>query len=475
MNGSSEKTGAGQRLAAVAAICLVVLVLALSVASIVDDARRFIVQAPLLLVALFSAWYSLTRTGGRRKVGVVVCLAAVIGIVAVAFVEDRNAFIVALLRIVLVLAAVMLARHALGRDIRTLKKAATSGVAVPAATKGVLIMNLKSGGGKAERFHLEKESRARGIEPVVLRLGDDLLTLAQDAVDGGADVIGMAGGDGSQALVASVAAERGIPMVVVPAGTRNHLALDLGLDRDDVVGALDAFGEAVERSMDLAELNGRVFVNNVSLGLYASIVRSPEYRDAKVDTTLAAIPKMLGPGASPFDLRFSGPDGEHHASAHLVQVSNNPYGDTADGLTSRPRLDSHLLGVIALEIADDHAASSLLTALAAGHADRFSGFTSWSAESFEVTSDAPIDIGLDGESLTLEAPLRFSLRAGRLRVRLPVHAIGSSPAGRSMGWRSAIRGVVRVALGKTVTPVGSPPRSLVGPSGDPPTGSSEGT
>ena len=331
MNGSSEKTGADQQLAAVAAICLVVLVLALSVASIVDDARRWIVQAPLLLVALFSAWYSLTRTGGRRKVGVVVCLAAVIGIVAVAFVEDRSAFVVALLRIVLVLAAVVLARHALGRDIRTLKKAATSGVAVPAATKGVLFVNLKSSGGKAEQFHLERESRMRGIEPVVLRLGDDLLTLAQDAVDGGADVIGMAGGDGSQALVASVAAERGIAMVVVPAGTRNHLALDPGLDRDDVVGALDAFGEAVERSMDLAEVNGRVFVNNVSLGLYASIVRSPEYRDAKVDTTLAAIPKMLGPGASPFDLRFNGPDGERHESAHLVQISNNPYGTLPTG------------------------------------------------------------------------------------------------------------------------------------------------
>ncbi len=463
MSGSSVKPGAGQRLAALAAISLIVLVVALTVVSIVDDARRFIVQAPLLLVALFSAWYALTRTGGRRKVGVVVCLAAMIGIVAVAFMGERSAFFLALLRIVMVLAAIELTRRALGRDIRTLKKVATSGVAVPAATSGVLIMNLKSGGGKAERLHLEEESRARGIEPVVLSPGDDLLTLARDAIDGGADVIGMAGGDGSQALVASVAAERGIPMVIVPAGTRNHLALDLGLDRDDVIGALEAFGEAVERSMDLAEVNGRVFVNNVSLGLYASIVRSPEYRDAKVDTTLAAIPKLLGPGASPFDLRFNGPDGEPHASAHLVQISNNPYGDTANGLTSRPRLDSHLLGVIALEITDDHAASSLLTAAAAGHADRFSGFTSWSAESFEVTSDAPIDIGLDGESLTLEAPLRFSIRAGRLRVRLPLHAIGSSPAGRSMDWRSAIRSVVQVALGKTVTPV------------DPPVGSSEGT
>ena len=99
-------------------------------------------------------------------------------------------------------------------------------------------------------------------------------------------------------------------MVVIPAGTRNHLALDLGIDRDDVVGALDAFDEAVERPMDLAYVNGHVFVNNVSLGLYGAIVQSPEYRDAKVDTTLSALPKLLGPDSEPMDLRFDEP-GRH--------------------------------------------------------------------------------------------------------------------------------------------------------------------
>ena len=131
--------------------------------------------------------------------------------------------------------------------MRSLKQSETPGKPVPAARHGVLIMNLKSGGGKAEKFHLVDECRARGIEPVVLQRGDDLLQLARDAIDRGADVVGMAGGDGSQALVASIAAERGVPMVVIPAGTRNHFALDIGLDRDDVVGALDAYGEARER------------------------------------------------------------------------------------------------------------------------------------------------------------------------------------------------------------------------------------
>lgn len=452
MNASAERPATRRRLAAVATICMVVVALALGMTSILDDARRFTVQAPLLLIALFAAWYALTRVGRRRLISMAICVAAVASIVAYAFVEGPAAFVVSLIRIVLLLAAAVFARHALALDIGALRGAPTTGEAVPASKRGVLIMNPKSGGGKAERFHLEEESRARGIEPVVLRGDDDLLQVAEDAIDGGADVIGMAGGDGSQALVASTAAERGVSMVIVPAGTRNHLALDLGLDRDDVVGTLDAFGEAVERSIDLADVNGRVFVNNVSLGLYATIIRSPEYRDAKVDTTLAAIPTMLGPGASSFDLRFKGPSGEDHQGAQLVQISNNPYGNTIDGLTSRPRLDTHRLGVIALEIDGDRSAAAFIAAVAAGRAERFSGFTSWAADAFEVTSDSTIDVGLDGESLTLASPLVFSLRADPLRVRLPAHAIGSSPAGRSLDWRSAARGVVRVALGKSAHP-----------------------
>ncbi len=145
-------------------------------------------------------------------------------------------------------------------------------------------MNPKSGGGKAERYRLADECAVRGIEPIILERGDDLLQLARDAIARGADVIGMAGGDGSQALVATVAAEHDIPHVCVPAGTRNHFALDLGIDRDDVVGALDAFFDGVERRVDLARVNGRVFVNNAWMGLYAKIVQSEAYRDAKLKT-----------------------------------------------------------------------------------------------------------------------------------------------------------------------------------------------
>ena len=261
----------------------------------------------------------------------------------------------------------------------------------------------------------------------------------------------MAGGDGSQALVAGVAAARDVPMVVIPAGTRNHFALDLGLDRDDVVGALDAYGEARERAIDLGDVNGRVFVNNVSLGLYATIVRSPEYRDAKKETTLAALPQMLGPGTEPFDLRFSTPDGVRHEGAHVIQVSNGPYGTTVSGITSRPSIDTGLLGIFSLLVPDGRSATRAVAALATARPELCEGYVSWSAPTFELASGAPIAVGLDGESLEMESPLVFASRPGVLRLRLPPQAIGYSPAARATGMGALLPRLWRTVCGRPIT------------------------
>ena len=191
----------------------------------------------------------------------------------------------------------------------------------------------------------------RDIEPVVLQPGDDLLGLAEGAIARGARVIGMAGGDGSQALVATVAARHDVAHVCIPAGTRNHFALDLGLDRDDVVGALDAFTDGVERRIDLARVNDRVFVNNASLGVYAKVVQSETYRDAKLETWTSMLPDLLGPDAEPIDLEFTAPDGNSCDDAPLVLVSNNPYQLTSlAGAGTRERIDTGLLGVVAARV-----------------------------------------------------------------------------------------------------------------------------
>jgi diacylglycerol kinase family enzyme len=438
-----------RRAAAAAATALVVAVVGITVWRIADDLRRLLVQVPLSIVEIGAVWYWVTRTGVRRSIGITVFAAAVVAFLSVAVVEGPVAFGLAVARLAMVVAAWALGRYALGSAPAT----PLAGTAVPPAEEPVLIVNPRSGGGKADRVGLVAACEARGIRVVTLEPGSDLRSLAEAAVDGGADAIGMAGGDGSQAIVAAVAAQRDLPMVVVPAGTRNHLALDLGLDRRDVLGALDAFGDAIERRIDLAEVNGRVFVNNVSLGLYAEIVRSPAYRDAKVETALSAFPSMLGPGTEPFALSFTDAIGRRHERAHVIQVSNDPYGDTIDGRTTRPRLDAGVLGVTSVEVRGDRAARSLIAAAAAGHPERFEGYAAWVAPTFEVDAPAPVAAGLDGESVTLDVPLFFTTRPRALRIRLPRHAIGASPARRSLRPRDVMLGVCRVAMGRPVRPV----------------------
>ena len=158
-----------------------------------------------------------------------------------------------------------------------------------------VIMNPRSGGGKVPKFGLQAKAEALGAEVALLEgPGEvDVVALARRAVAGGADLLGVAGGDGTQALVAGVAAEHGIPFMVISAGTRNHFALDLGLDREDPTTCLDALTDGVELHVDLGLIGDRTFVNNASFGAYAEIVQSPAYRDDKTGTTLRMLPELL--------------------------------------------------------------------------------------------------------------------------------------------------------------------------------------
>jgi diacylglycerol kinase family enzyme len=140
--------------------------------------------------------------------------------------------------------------------------------AVDPPMRPVLLVNPRSGGGKAERTALAERARERGIDVILVSPDASLAELVHEAVARGADALGIAGGDGSLALVAAAYLAHELPFVCVPAGTRNHFALDVGIDRSDLIGSLEAFTEAVERRIDVAEVNGRLFLNNVSLGIY---------------------------------------------------------------------------------------------------------------------------------------------------------------------------------------------------------------
>ena len=274
-----------RRLAAIVALVVGTATVVLAVVLAVTEFPRGLGLLACVVIAGAAAWFGALRRGTERVVGLAIAGLALV--VAVVVVVTGGSLVASVLVIAGLLLSLAAARATLAVHV-ALPRA-------PRPQQPVLFYNTRSGGGKAERFAVAKEARARGIEPIELKPGDDLETLVRGAVDRGADALAMAGGDGSQAIVAAMAAERGLPYACIPAGTRNHFALDLGVDRDDVVGALDAFVDGGERTVDLAEVNGRVFVNNVSLGLYAEAVQHEGYRDAKLRTLLDTVPDVLGP------------------------------------------------------------------------------------------------------------------------------------------------------------------------------------
>jgi diacylglycerol kinase family enzyme len=413
-----------RRVAAAAALAALVAALIYLVWAALYRWHVVLISVVPLGVAVVAAWYILSRRGVVRAIAAVVAALALLVFAAIVVAgEGVSALVVGLL-----LAAVSVGAASYALRPLAVNSAAERGLN---ARHPVLLMNLKSGGGKAERFGLVELCRQRGIEPIVLHPGDDLRQLAEDAVAGGADLLGMAGGDGSQALVASVASRHGIPFVVVPAGTRNHFALDLGLDRDDVPAALEAYQDGVDTVVDLAEVNGRVFVNNASMGVYARIVQSADYRDAKMQTAAAMLPDLLGPTAKSLDLRFRLPSGEEAKTAQLLLVSNNPYQLAhLRGGGMRERLDGGVLGIAFVRVNTAAEAEKLAALEAVGRARQFASWNDWTATEFEVRSAVPVEIGVDGEALTLQPPLHFVIRPRALILRLPRSAVRPSQSAR---------------------------------------------
>lgn len=278
----------------------------------------------------------------------------------------------------------------------------------------VLLINAASGDGKAERTGLADHARKRDITVKSLRRGQSLANLVAEAVADGADALGVAGGDGSLAVVATAALEHDLPFICIPSGTRNHFALDLGIDRHDVIGSLEAFTHGVERRIDVGHVNERLFLNNVSLGVYAEAVHDPGYRDAKARTLVETARTVLGPSGVAPALHVRDDLGRDHPSPAVVLISNNPYAinrPLAQG--TRPSLDSGMLGVIVLDRAT---------------IDEPPG-RAWTATSLELSTDGPARAGIDGEAVELSPPLRCVIAPRALRVRISARHPGVSPSG----------------------------------------------
>ena len=321
-----------------------------------------------LAITVAAAWWFVAHRGIQRWLAFVLLVAAPVFVIVVYIIVGLLWDVA--VGIVLVAGAVAAGRAALRSDHHSAKPVE---YAATPQRKPYLIMNPRSGGGKVGKFGLKEKAAALGAEVALLEGPDvhgivDVAALARQAVDRGADLLGVAGGDGTQALVAGVAAERDIPMVVISAGTRNHFALDLGLDRDDPASCLDALTDGVELRIDLGQISGRTFVNNASFGAYAEVVQSPAYRDDKVGTALQMLPDLLGGNeGAHLVVRVDGKvilDGPQ-----AVLVSNNPYG-TSDiaGMGRRVRLDRGVLGVVGVTV-QSAAQRPACCAACSGHAN----------------------------------------------------------------------------------------------------------
>jgi diacylglycerol kinase family enzyme len=161
------------------------------------------------------------------------------------------------------------------------------------------------------------------------------------------------------------------------------------------------------------------------------------------------LPDLLGPDAEPIDLEFTAPDGSICDDAPLVLVSNNPYQLThLAGAGTRERLDTGTLGVVAARVRSGADVSQLVGLELVGQAGRFPGLLEWSAKEFDVRSGGPVEVGLDGEALKLQPPLRFTSLPGALRVRVP-RAAGVAPAARAVALtRDNLGALLRVAAGR---------------------------
>jgi diacylglycerol kinase family enzyme len=413
-----------------ARLALVAAAAAVLVAPVVAGFRQSIALVLVglagLALTLAGAWWALAHKGLVRWLAVAVAVLA--PLVVLVLYTSRGLLWVVLVALGLMALAVAAGRAALRRDAIPERMREHQ---VPPPRQPFLIMNPRSGGGKVVRFGLKDKAEALGATVAVLEGPGtvDVGELARRAVADGADLLGVAGGDGTQALVAGIAAEHNLPLLVISAGTRNHFALDLGLDREDPSRCLDALGDGVELHIDLGFIADRPFVNNASFGAYAAVVQSPAYRDDKTRTTLDQLPGLLAGQQGPRLVARA--ENVTVEEPQAVLVSNNQYGmgDIA-GLGRRARLDRGTLGMFAVTVNSAAQAAGLLR----GRNSR--GLTSVVGREVVVDADASqIPVGVDGEALVLDTPVRCVVLPAALRVRVPRDRPGVPDPKPIMDWK----------------------------------------
>jgi diacylglycerol kinase family enzyme len=283
----------------------------------------------------------------------------------------------------------------------------------------VLVLNGRSGGGRHQPA-IRRAAVRHGWEVREVGPGADPVRLAESAA---ADVLVAAGGDGTVGAVAGVAIERDLPLAVLPCGTRNHFAADAGLDIDRPESALETFENWEETRVDVGSINGRVFLNTVSIGFYSSMVRDPQYRTRRLGVTVSYLRRaVLGRGDDLAVTMTTAPRVTLPARVLTVLVSNNAYSPGfAPSAALRPRLDEGMLWIHVLGV-DAHRGTVLSSLLrAAGSLLVGRGqVAAWPARTQVLRLDRDrVTVGIDGEAIELAAPLELRSNPGALRLLRP--------------------------------------------------------
>jgi diacylglycerol kinase family enzyme len=433
----SQSTPAGRRWQARGALAAMVAAFVVIIAA--DGLTGLTLTIVGLLgaaVLLAGGYWFVAKRGTLRWVGLALAVAAIVFLIVVFL--RQGVVLVALVALVLLVVGGAMARAAL-------RPAAAGWMpTTPAAParQPFIVMNPRSGGGKVVRFDLANKAKALGAEVTLLDGPGyvDVAALVRDAVSRGADLLGVAGGDGTQALVAGIAAEHDIPLLVISAGTRNHFALDLGLDRDDPSTCLAALTDGEEVHVDLGMIADRPFVNNASFGAYAEIVQSPEYRDNKGRTMLQMLPDLLSAGGANLTVRTGGTT---LTGEQAVLVSNNPYGaGQLRDMGRRARIDQGVLGVVTGHLGSTTEAVGLIRRPGHQPIVAIPGGTE-----VIIDSDAgTIPVGIDGEAVTVDTPVHCTIRPSALRVRLPRNRPGVPQLHTKLDWKTLWRLAFRASV-----------------------------
>ncbi len=298
--------------------------------------------------------------------------------------------------------------------------------------RAYILLNSRSGalqrlGGEAGADRIAAACQANGIDATIAvvpgrSIADEAQRAIEEAMRSGFDMVIVGGGDGSLGAAATALAGCDLPLGILPLGTFNHFARDLDIPLD-LEAAIAMIGRGHVKSVDVGEVNGRVFVNNSSLGVYPHLVaeRDRVHRRglARWGAAALAFGRVLWRLPRP-KLHVRAPGWEVERRTPCLFIGNNLYELDPFAVARRPSLDD---GALWVYIANGHSRLALLRlAVRAliGRLEPARDFTLTRLETLEVSSRRHrLRVSRDGESLIMETPLRYRVRPRALRVIVP--------------------------------------------------------